>query len=150
MMDARIRTAEVVLSLVAIAIAVAFLLDGWRLEAGVFEPVGSGAVPNAVAAAIILMALVVLAGFARARSGEDADSERWGVAGVSLLLLTVYVTALALGLRYQWATLLYVPLAILAIAPDRRRSWPVALVCAGVLAFGLDYTFRYLLVTDLP
>lgn len=150
MMEARIRTAEVVMSLVVIAIAVAFISDGWHLKAGVFEPVGSGAVPNAVAAAIILLALAVLAGFARTRSGDAADPERWGVAGVSFLLVSVYVTALALGLRYQWATLLYLPLAILTVAPDPRRSWPVALVCAGVLAFGLDYTFRYLLVTDLP
>lgn len=150
MMQARIRTAEVVMALAVIVIAAAFLADGWHLAPSIFEPVGSGAVPNSVAGVTILLALVVLAGFARTDSDDGADPERWGVAAISAALLVAYVAALGLGLRYQWATLAYVPFAIAAVAPEPRRVLPVAIAVAVVLAFGLDYVFRHLLVTDLP
>ncbi len=150
MLRDRTRLAEVVMALAIIAICIAFLVDGWHLKPGVFEPVGSGAVPNTVAGLTIALSLVVLAGFARTESNETADPERGRVAALSSVVLVLYVAALGVGLRYQWATLAYVPLAILAVAPNPRRVLPFALAAGVVLAFGLDYIFRHVLVTDLP
>ena len=133
-----------------IALSAGFLWDGWNLRPGVLEPVGSGTVPNSVAWIAIALSAVVLTGIGRARTAGEAAAEGWPVMAASAVLLVLYVASLGLGLRFAWATLIYVPLAILAITPDRGRALVPAVVAGAVMGFGLDYTFRHLLVTDLP
>ena len=138
------------MALCVIALSAAFLWDGWNLRPGVLEPVGSGTVPNSVAWVAIALSAAVLTGIGRTRTAGEAAAEGWPVMAASAALLVLYVAALGLGLRFAWATLVYVPLAVLAIAPERGRVLVPALLAGAVMGFGLDYTFRHLLVTDLP
>ena len=149
-MDRRTRLAECVMALAIIALSAAFLWDGWNLRPGVLEPVGSGTVPNSVAWIAIALSAMALTGIGRSRTEGDAAPEGWGTTAISAALLVAYVAALGWGLRYSWVTLAYVFLAILAIAPGGRRAWAPALLAGAAMGFGLDYTFRHLLVTDLP
>ncbi len=151
MTDARTRVSEMAMAVVLIAVAAAFLREGWHFEPGVFEPIGSGAVPNAVAWIVVALSSVMLLQAVLARPAEEpAEPERWRVAGLAAVLLALYVAALSLGVRYAWATLVFTFLMIVLLGHRSGRTLGGGAVAAGVLGFGLDYLFRHLLVTDLP
>ena len=71
---------------------------------------------------------------------------------IAVFLLTVgYALVLASGwVRYQWATIVFMPLVVLMVSDDRRKALPWALGMGLVYGFGLDAIFRHVLVTDIP
>lgn len=153
-MKAEVR-AETALALLSIALAAFFLAEGSTLKPGVFEPIGPGAVPMGVAVVTIVLGALVLLARARARRPAVAEvgaaAEDWpltlGVGAVTL----AYCLALHLGvLRYGIATTVYVVVAIVLLAPQRRSALPWAAGIGAVTGFGLDLIFRHLLVADLP
>jgi hypothetical protein len=148
------RRAEVAMALVAIAIAAAFLYDGRNLVPGVLEPVGPGTIPNVTCWITIALALAMLVRSLLERHPEATsagDRERWRDLAVVVVVTCVYVAVLGFSLiRYSIATAVFLFLAIVWLAPQRRRALPGALTVALVLGFGLDYVFRHILVTDLP
>ena len=154
MTDSRTRFAETAIALLAIVVSAAFLVSGRSLSPGVFEPIGSGAVPNGVAWITIALAAVVLVQAVRAKTQTvvaDDLQEHWLRAILVFAWTCLYVLVLSTGIvRYQWATLLYLPGAILIASDSRRQALPYALGLGAVLAFGLDYVFRRLLVADIP
>lgn len=154
MSDAHIHRAAIGVALVIILMAGAFLVDGWSLKPGVFEPIGSGTVPNAIAVIAIGLGAAVLAealaGLRRDR-GEAVTQEFWGPTLGVFVWTILYVLVLSSGsVRYQWATLIYLPVAILIPAQDRPRALPWAAGLGLVFAFGLDFVFRRILVADIP
>ena len=142
------------MALIAIAAAAAFLFDGRHLAPGVLEPVGPGTIPNATCWLVIALSLAMLARTLLA-SGEGQAApvagERWGDVAFVFVLTCAYVATLGFGLvRYGIATALFLAIAILWLADDRRKAAPFALAVAVALGTGLDYLFRHVLVTDLP
>jgi hypothetical protein len=149
--EARLKVTEIVMAVVLIAVAGAFLREGWNYAPGVFEPIGSGTVPNGVAWIVVALSGAMLIRAVVGRSGnEHPEPERWRTAGLAAVLVVLYVVALSVGIRYQWATLAFALVTILVLSPAPRRTLPGAALSAAVLGFGLDYLFRDILVTDLP
>ena len=138
-----------------IASAGAMLFVGRNLAANPFEPIGSGTIPNAVAWITLALATALLVSGRWASSAYNdpvTDSkEPWlpllAVSGMTI----AYVLVLAGGsVRYQWVTLVFLVGVIQTLSPDRHRAWPWAIGVAAVVAFGLDYLFRHILVADIP
>jgi hypothetical protein len=152
------RAAEILIALLAIVLSGAFLVDGRKLGPGVFEPIGSGAVPGGVAWITIALAALALVQAVRPRRQETQGIQETqglpehGLRAVLVFAWTcLYALVLSSGMvRYQWATLLFLPVAILIASDDRRAALPYAAGLGAVLAFGLDYVFRRLLVADIP
>ena len=142
------------MALLAIAIAAAFLYDGRNLPPGVLEPIGPGTIPNATCWVVIGLAVAMLARTLLGGDGQPSASlagERWGDVAFLAIATCAYVAVLGFGIvRYSIATAVFLALAILWLAENRRKTWPVALSLGLVLGFGLDYLFRHVLVTDLP
>jgi putative tricarboxylic transport membrane protein len=153
--DARTHRAAIATALFVIAVAAAFLVDGWSLKPGIFEPIGSGTVPNGVAVIVIALGLGVLweavRGLRREGDAAEAQGERWLRPAAAFAWTIVYAFGPSTGaVRYQWATLVYLPVTVLILAERPRKAVPWAAAIGIVLAFGLDYLFRRVLVTDLP
>ena len=146
------RLAEIMMATATIILSAAFIYDGRDLQPGVFDPIGPAAVPSGVAwIAIALAGCMLIQALLRRRASPDGRVEyRWRDACLSAGLLLAYVTALALGIRYQWATILYLACAVLVLSARPAHVWPWALSAALVFGFGLDFLFRTILVTDLP
>lgn len=148
------RWAEIVVAMLIVAVATAMLYDGRNLAANPFEPIGSRTIPSIAAAIVIVLAALVLAEAAwslRQGISPAATGEQWLVV-VAVLLLTIgYALILTSGLvRYQWATIVFMPLVVLIVSDDRRKALPWALGMGMVYGFGLDAIFRHVLVTDIP
>lgn len=154
MVDRVGRWLEIAFSLLVIALATGMIVAGRSLTASPFEPLGSAAVPIGTASVAILLGLAVIVQSTMAlRAGAPAAEagEKWRAVGLVFLITVVYASVLATGLvRYQWATIAFLPLAVLAVADDRRKALPWAMGLGLVYGFGLDALFRHVLVTDIP
>lgn len=149
---------EVAVGLALAAIGAAFVVEGWNLPPGFFEPVGPGPIPSAVAWCVIaLSAVVVLQASVRLAAGllpprEPPAFETRGRDAVAVATLTVaYVAAMGLGLvGFALATTIYLVAAIGVLDGWRLRTLVPAACIAVVMGFGLAYVFTRILVTDLP
>jgi hypothetical protein len=153
MSEASVHRASIVVASGMIAVAAAMLVDGRGLAPGPFEPVGSGTIPNGVAAIVIALASCVLWQAARASpaSARAGHGERWPQTLGVFAWTTAYVLVLASGaVRYQWATLAFFIVAVLILAEQPLKSLRFAAPIAVGLAFGIDYVFRRILVADIP
>lgn len=143
------------MALVGIAVAAAFLFDGRHLRPGILEPVGPGTIPNATCWIVIALALAMLVRTVWGPDGGQASAsvagERWRDLAVLVAATCAYVAVLGFGIvRYSIATAVFLFVAVVWLAANRRQAMPGALAVALVLGFGLDYLFRHVLVTDLP
>ena len=152
--DPRAHRSAVGVAVICVAVAAAFLVDGWSLKPGTFEPIGSGTVPNGIACIVIALALAVggqaIQGLRRSEAARVQD-ERWFRTVAAFAWTAAYALVLSTGaVRYQWATAVYGPVLVMILAdrPLRILRWAAPLGIA--LAFGLDYVFRRILVTDIP
>lgn len=158
MLDRKPAVVDIAVSLALIAIAAAFLYDARELPPGMFEPVGPGPIPSAVAWCVIALAVyVIVQAVVRLATGmlpprEPPAFETRGVdAAVVSALLIAYVAVMGLGLvRYAIATSVFVLAAVWVLAGRQPRVLPVAAGIAVVMGFGLNYVFTRILVTDLP
>lgn len=149
---------DIGVSLLFIAIAAAFIYDGWDLGPGYFEPVGPGPIPTGVAWVAIGLALTVIAQTAwRHARGAMVKGDpppyrpaRREALAVSALL-AAYVAAMGLGwVGFAPATAIFLALAIWILAEFDPRALIGAAVIAPVMSFGLAWLFTRVLVTDLP
>lgn len=158
MLDRRPAAVDIAVSLALIAIAAAFLYDARDLPPGMFEPVGPGPIPSAVAWCVVALAVYVIVQAAvRLATGmlperEPPAFETRGVdAAIVSALLVAYVAAMGLGfVRFAIATSAFILAAVWILAGRQVRVLPAAAGIAVVMGFGLDYVFTRILVTDLP
>lgn len=154
MIDRTGRIAEIIVALIIITFAAALLFDGRNLASNPFEPLGSKTIPGVAAWLAIALGAIVMGEALRGlrqSSPAGALAEKWGAVAFSFLATVVYVIVLASGhVRYQWATMLFIPAVTLAVADDRRKALPWALGLGVAYGLGIDYIFRHLLVTNIP
>lgn len=148
------RWVEIVVATLLIAAAMAMLYDGRNLAANPFEPIGSRTIPSIAAVIVIGLAMLVLAEAAwslRRSPGTTPSGEQWLVV-IAVYMLTIgYAIVLTSGwVRYQWVTIVFMPLVVLMVSDDRRKALPWALGMGLFYGFGLDAIFRHVLVIDIP
>ena len=139
-----------------VAVAVVLLVGASVLPPPLFDPLGSAAVPQALA--VILLALsasVVWSAWKarRARMGARTTSD-WGglLRGAAIVGLTALYAALleARFVPFWLATALFVPLGAFILAGREPRVLGVSLVLALVLGVGGQFVFTRFFYIDLP
>jgi putative tricarboxylic transport membrane protein len=140
-----------------IVICCAVLVEAAKLPPGSFEPMGSAPIPQATAALVIFLCLLVVARAALAIwRGETAVAEEpyppRRLDAAALLGLTVlYVLLMAqrvAGFAPMTALFLFVAIAFLTrFAP---RSLPIAALIGVTMGWGCQYVFTQVFVVDLP
>lgn len=149
---------DIGVSLLLIAIAAAFIREGWDLPPGYFEPVGAGPIPIGVAVAVIGFALIVIGKAAWQLRTDTVPQEdpppfelrRIDAAAVFALTM-LYVAAMGMGwIGYAPATVIYLVVTIWLLAGWWPRVLPPAIIIGLVMGYGLQYLFTRVLVTDLP
>lgn len=132
--------------------AVAFI-GAAALPGGIYEPLGPGAFPKAIACAVAILALPLL--FLRP-SSRDADQrageDRQDLALFSLVLTALYILLLTFDLDFRPVTFAYVLALSLLLSRDwrRTRNWVSAAALALVLGVGVHYLMTGVLVVDMP
>ncbi|MCP5152540.1 MAG: tripartite tricarboxylate transporter TctB family protein [Ectothiorhodospiraceae bacterium] len=164
-MEARARpVADIVLSMVLIAVGLVVIYGTLDLPPGTFEPLGSATIPQAVACGMIgfaawtiVHALAERRALARRQAGAGDESDepaarpRHDLALGLMALTVVYVLVMAMGwLRFSLATLAFLVISIGMLSGFERRVLPALAVLALGLAFGLEYLFTRVFVIDLP
>lgn len=156
---------DIAVALFLISVALAFLWELRDIPPGVFEPLGSGPVPQVTATIVILLCLVVLirAGI-RIRRNDAAplpalagDSENDTApenplaviaAGILTVAYVIALTAQIAGFALTTAVFLFVLISILA--RFERRALVIATIIAVVMGYGCQYIFTEIFVVDLP
>ena len=141
---------------IIVCLAVAGLVY-WQtasLRGGFYEPLGPGALPRALAIMLFILALIMTAAIVRNRS--SAPAEGLAVAGAELrgavgLLLTVsYVFTLSAEiLRFLPASISFLLVFGMAIAPDRTRSLPKIAIASVLIPLLTWYVFTVHLRIEL-
>ena len=121
------------------------------LPAPLFDPLGSAAVPQAVAVVLVAFALLmVVPALRRAPRPVPAGPVALLRGGTMVALATGYTFLLDLRIVPFWAaTLVFVPLAALIISP-RRDVAMVALAIGATLGIGGQALFTRIFYIDLP
>ncbi|RVT86674.1 hypothetical protein DXV76_00885 [Rhodobacteraceae bacterium CCMM004] len=132
--------------------AVAFI-GAAALPGGIYEPLGPGAFPQAVACAVALLALPLL--FLRPAPPDtdaQAPDSRQDLALFSLVLTALYVLLLTFDLDFRPATFAYAMMLSLLFSGDwrRGRNWVIAIGLALVLGFGVHFLMTDVFVVDMP
>jgi hypothetical protein len=146
------KRVDIAVSLVLIVICAAVLFETRGLPPGSFEPLGSAPVPQATAALIILLSIVVLAGAVRRPSvgGTLADLRPFDAAAVVIFTL-LFVTLVHFRMAtFAVLTTGYLVLTIGWLTRFQRRLIPALLITALVVGFGCQYVFTRIFVVDLP
>lgn len=156
---------DIAVALFISLVALAFLWELRDIPPGVFEPLGSGPVPQATATIVILLCLVVMirAGIRIRRNDAAAlpalagDSENDAppenpkaviAAGILTVTYVVVLTAQVAGFALVTAAFLFVLISILA--RFERRALVIAAIIAVVMGYGCQYIFTEIFVVDLP
>jgi len=147
------RTEWFVASL-GLAIGAVLLIGSRSIAPPLFDPVGSAAVPIACAIALIAMGLANLidAVWKNKTDRYTQAIEGSGIRPATFGFVTItvgYIASMNFGLRFSYATVLFVVAAIPLIGA-RRNLVPVALVIALLLGFGSEWMFTKIFFVDLP
>jgi len=139
-------------------VGAAFLVEGWDLPDGFFEPMGPRPVPLALAWFIVVGSLWLFAiGAVSLIRGTALPNEYpgfpelpWAAFGTAAAVV-VYCAVLSYGAMPYWlATALYLMFNIPFLAENRRRIVVNAVIVGILLGGGLHLIFTRVLVTDLP
>jgi hypothetical protein len=139
-------------------VGAAFLVEGWDLPDGFFEPMGPRPVPLALAWFIVAGSIWMFAtgavslirGTALANEDPGYPELPWAAFGTAAAVV-VYCAVLSFGVMPYWlATALYLMFNIPFLAENRRRIVINAVIVGILLGGGLHLIFTRLLVTDLP
>lgn len=157
------KAADIVLALALLAIGVGAVVEGMKIPASRFDPLGSGAVPAMIGAALAILALVVLAATITSLKIGDGDRLFTGLddfggetpsplrAAGAFAWTLVYATLLEVRVLPYWvSTFVYMAALILALAPRTHRAYTTTAIVSAVCAVGLDFVFRTVLSIDLP
>ena len=158
--DRRSAMGDLVLGLVMLGLAGAFLWESIGLPESDFETQGPAAVPRGICLVIAVCALIIsvnavrrLANGANATGprAEIAFSLRPGLTGATLLASTLYVLAMALELlSFRVSTVFYVLVLGAVLTGFERRRLLVLLILALILGIGGQYVFTQVFTVDLP
>jgi len=156
--DRRTAIWETITGAGLVAVGAAFLVEGWNLPDGFFEPMGPRPVPLALAWFIIAGSIWLFAtGAASLIRGSTLPNAYpgylelpWAALGTAIAVVA-YCVVLSLGAVPYWlATTLYLSFNIPFLAEKRRRVVVRAVFVGLLLGGGLHLIFTRLLVTDLP
>jgi len=157
------KRADIAFALVLLVIGIGAAIEGMKIPPSRFDPLGSGAVPALMGAALAILALVVL--FAAVTSFKIGDGDRLFTgldetsgevpslarAAGAFAWTLVYAAALEFRVVPYWAsTFVYMAGLILALAPRDKRAYATTAIVSGICAIGLDFVFRNVLSIDLP
>lgn len=134
------------------------LWESRGLPPGVFEPLGSAAVPRATATLIALLSLLVLLrALARLRraappSGGLAEVAPRRLDALLVAVLTVgYVLAMQFRIvSFALMTTLFLFVCIGLLTRFRPRLLPAVALIAAAVGFGCQYLFTRVFIVDLP
>lgn len=133
------------------------LWESRKIPPGSFDPLGSAPLPQAVAALIIVLCLIIIgrAGLALKQGGgavSDAGFalRPWDAAGVFALTI-IFVAVLALKLTsFGIASTVFLCLAIGFLTRFQVRFYPIILLISLVMSFGSQFAFTRIFFVDLP
>ena len=141
-----------------LALSAGLFLEAWAIPTSRFEALGAGAFPMLVHACLSLLLVASIAGSLR-RIPIDAYGRFAGAAAawarekrlvlVLFACLAVYVGAMPL-IGYPVATLLFLIVLQITLAPKTRAALAVALVLSLVFSFGLNWLFAEVFNVFLP
>lgn len=154
--------AELLIALCLIVLSVAVWIAADTLPPPIFDPVGSAAVPKAVAALIAILSLAMLGQRLKGHADvgtvpEPADPDpappplRYGIATACFAVMVAYPLVMGIGLfGFREATFLFVLALGGFLARFDRRTMLILLPVALVLAIGLSQLFSDVFYIDLP
>jgi hypothetical protein len=143
---------------VIVAVAGAVLVESRKIPPGVFEPLGSGPVPQVTAALIIGLCLIAMVqAWRRLLRAEpspamaDTVRPRHLDAAVVIALTVIYVVTLQARLAdFSILTLVYLTCVIGLLVRFAPRRMPAVILTAAAMGFGCQYVFTRIFVVDLP
>lgn len=149
---------DMVLGLVMLAVAGAFLWESIGLPESGFESLGPAAVPRGICAVIAICGLIILVQGARGGVSPAVEWEdptafvpRPGLAALTVLISVVYVLAMATEiLSFRIATVAYLVLLGGLLTRWQWKRLPLILVMALLMGFGGEYVFTRIFTVDLP
>lgn len=156
--DRRTAIWETITGAGLVTVGAAFLVEGWDLPDGFFEPMGPRPVPLALAWFIVAGSLWLFAsgvvslirGSALPNAYPGYPELPWAAFGTAIAVV-VYCVVLSLGVVPFWlATTFYLFFNIPFLAENRRRLVVPAVFVGLLLGGSLHLIFTRLLVTDLP
>ncbi|MGI9426819.1 MAG: tripartite tricarboxylate transporter TctB family protein [Hyphomicrobiaceae bacterium] len=148
----RSARAEVIVSLIIIAICAAVLYESLGLPPGSFEPLGPAPVPQATAGLIIFLSgLVIVTAFRRGTDPADSEVEQ-PVSALFLFVLTAIYVALLHSRKVDFGVLTAVFLVIAILGLERFRAGALlpAAITGAMIGFGCKFLFTQVFVVDLP
>lgn len=147
-------TASLIVLALGLTVGSGLLYGAQFIQPPIFDPVGSAALPQACAVALIALALgEFLAQFSKQH--PDTGVSKDTVEGFDLITATVailmiaYIGLMQLGLGFEAATLSFVMAAIPVIGRSFRLL-AIAVIIAALLAFGAAWLFSTIFFVDLP
>ncbi|MGI9525430.1 MAG: tripartite tricarboxylate transporter TctB family protein [Hyphomicrobiaceae bacterium] len=148
----RSARAEVIVSLIIIAICSAVLWESLGLPPGSFEPLGPAPVPQATAGLIILLSLLVIYSALHRQMKDENVEEEQPVSALFLLVLTLIYVALLHSKRVDFGllTTIFLVTAIWGLERFRTGALLPAALTAAVVGFGCSFLFTRVFVVDLP
>lgn len=151
---------DIGLSIFLIVVCSLILWETRKIPPGVFEPMGSAPMPQAVAGLIILVSLVIMARAVLilrrnpppATLADDEEAHPRPLLATGLLGITVlYVLVMAFNLTsFRIATTVYLFVTISLMSGLRLKAMPLALFIGLLMGFGCQYVFTRIFVVDLP
>ena len=156
MMSRTIR--DVVVCSAIIVIAAIGWYEASKLPPGLYDPLGGGAMPEMVSAAIIVLSLAAIAD-ALIREAMTRQSGTARVAAdpghpwkAAIVFACAVVAAIGIWARvpYWICAPLFVFLSVAIISDFRRRSLIPAAIFALILGLGLNFLFGSVFNVDIP
>ncbi len=157
--------ADVVFALAVMAVAGMTWREASGLPPPLYDPLGPASVPT-----WLCMVLLTLGGVLLVRAvlglrighatqslilgiAEDAPTSyrlRPLLAVLGFAITVAYLAALSVGMRFLWATMVFLAVLGIAMSDRSRRHVAIALAIAVVAAVAIDFLFRRVFVVDLP
>ena len=150
---------DIGVSLAIIAAAGLVYWDARKYRAGIYDPLGSGAMPRMIAVAIVVLCLVAIVQtlLARPRRAAPADAlpgddfeRRPRLALVIFAYILACSVLLYLRVPFGITSSLTLFACILAIKRYDRAIMLPGAVCSVAFGFGLTYLFGNVFGVDLP
>ena len=147
---------DIGVALLLIVICSAVLWETRTIPPGVFEPLGSAPIPQAIALLIILLCIIVLVrAVLRLQQPPLADSDAHRPhrldAAVVAGLTVLYVTAMQFRITtFAVITTLFLLLTIGWLIRFQPRRLPWVMLTAVITGFGCQYVFTRIFIVDLP
>lgn len=158
------RRGDLWFSLLLTALAVAVLVESWRMprleNLGVHPMSAPGLTPGLIGLVLLLLGLLLLARSLRARRAAAAAAQATPVAAadgrralLAIALCLVYALGLLGRLPFAWATGLFVFAFVTVFALERARLWRTlggAAAMAVFTAVAVTLLFEQLFLVRLP